>query len=268
MAERKQLDLFLLRYVTNAVRGEFVNIGLIMIEDDPVGFADARFVPDWRAVERVDPEADIEMLQTMKRYILEQMRDPAARQLMLKKMEDSFSNSIQISPKSGCVTEDPAKTIEDLASLYFKAVHAAPQKVQSGRNRIWQKMRTAFDEQGVLKALIVDAPMAKYTKPGDPLKLDFGYYVEPTLKFFHAVSLKANVSQAITLGSRFPQIAAGITRETDATPLLTAVVDDDLDRSRPEIGFALAMLSDNQVQIAVAGDILKIAERARRELTL
>ena len=32
MSERRQLEFFLLRYVPNAVRQEFVNIGVLMVE--------------------------------------------------------------------------------------------------------------------------------------------------------------------------------------------------------------------------------------------
>ena len=32
MAERRQLEFFLLRYVPDAVKDEFVNIGVVMVE--------------------------------------------------------------------------------------------------------------------------------------------------------------------------------------------------------------------------------------------
>ncbi len=52
MADLRQLEFFLLRYVPDAVKDEFVNIGLVMIEAgaNGDGFADVRFTRDWRRV--------------------------------------------------------------------------------------------------------------------------------------------------------------------------------------------------------------------------
>jgi hypothetical protein len=64
MADRRQLEFFLLRYVPDAVKNEFVNIGLVMVEPgaNGDGFADVRFTRDWRRVRCLDPQADVDML--------------------------------------------------------------------------------------------------------------------------------------------------------------------------------------------------------------
>ena len=42
MGEKRQLDFFLLRYVPDAVKDEFVNVGVVMVETGANGgFADA-----------------------------------------------------------------------------------------------------------------------------------------------------------------------------------------------------------------------------------
>ena len=75
MAERKQLEFFLLRYVPDAVKGEFVNFGLVTIENGAgrgQRFADVRFTKDWRRVLCLDPQADLEMLAALEREIREE----------------------------------------------------------------------------------------------------------------------------------------------------------------------------------------------------
>jgi len=268
MAEQKQLEFYLLRYMPNAVKGEFVNIGLMVIEAGEGRFAEVRFTQDWRPAERLDPQIDTEMLQAVERHVRQQFQDPARRQLFLRKMEDSFSNLIQMSPKSIVLAEEPAREIEALASFYFKMVHQPMQRIPSGRNRIWQQMRAAFAEKGVLGLLMTDIPMEQYTESGDPLKLDFAYRAEENLKFFHAVSLKSTVVQATNLGSRFPKLASDIVRHAGTVPFLTAVVDDDLNLKDKEIVFALKSMTDNDVRVSVAADMPKIAELARVELGL
>ncbi len=153
-------------------------------------------------------------------------------------MEDSFSNLIQLSPISACLAEDPAKEMEALASFYFKNAHQIPQRVASGRTRIWQQMRRAFEGQGVLRSLITDIPMENYTETGDPLKLDFAYAVGEELKVFQAISLKGNLGAANYFGSRARGIVEALASGNSRVPLLTAVVDDDWDRNNSEAKYA------------------------------
>ena len=63
-------------------------------------------------------------------------------------------------------------------------------------------------------------PGSHYTKPGDPFKFDFGYRVGAEIKLFHAVSLQANVEQAITLAARYPKIADGIPAKDPGEPFV------------------------------------------------
>ena len=90
---------------------------------------------------------------------------------------------------------------------------------------------------------------AKYTKKkGDSLVFDFGYVIGSEVRFFQAVPLRANTNQAVILAYRFPKIAECIFAETQASAQLTAVVADDLDRTNPDIEFALDAFKENHVQ--------------------
>jgi hypothetical protein len=110
--------------------------------------------------------------------------------------------------------------------------------------------------------------VAPFTGAGDPLKIDFGYRVGGEVKLFHAVSLKKNVEQALSLAYRYPKIAEGIARTESARSMLTAVVDDDFDRGLPQVEFALGTLKDFQVSVAAAGEMGGIARAARLDLGL
>jgi len=50
------------------------------------------------------------------------------------------------------------------------------------------------------------------------------------------------------------------------TPGLTAVIDDDVDRSQDAVQFALGMMEEERIRVAVAAEMPGIAEVARREL--
>ncbi len=113
----RQLQFSTLRYTPNIVTGEFVNIAVILF-DPSGGFCGVRFVSDWQHVQIFDPDADIEMLEALRRDIEGQFRSGKGEEI-LKTMEDSFSNAIQLSPGTTHQVNDPGKEIEKLASRYL-----------------------------------------------------------------------------------------------------------------------------------------------------
>jgi hypothetical protein len=266
MGDRRQLEFFLLRYVPDAVKDEFVNIGLVMVEaGGGGGFAEVRFARDWRRVRCLDPQADLEMLGAMEREIRGQLVQVQDREALLKRLQDSFSNVIQLSAAKGCVAQDPVAEIDAMARLYLETARVSGVREVSGRQRILGKMRDAFEEAGVGR-LVVPVPVAPYTKPGDPFQFDFGYRVGGEMKLFQAVTLKASVDAALLLAARYPRIAPVMSARIEAAPALTAVIDDDLDRGHEMVQFALSAMEDEKIRIAVAAEMPMIAEVARREL--
>ena len=266
MAERRQLEFFLLRYVPDAVKDEFVNIGLVMVEPgaNGAGFADVRFTRDWRRVRCLDPQADVEMLEALEREIRGELA--GNRAALLKRLEDSFSNVIQVSSAKGLLAEDPAREMETMASMYLETARVGVARVASGRQKILATMREAWEQAGVA-ALMKPFAVAPFTKAGDPFKFDFGYRLGGEIKLFHAVSLKASVDAAVMLAARYPKIEEGMRKAKDpVTAALTAVVDDGLDRNKDEIGFALGMMEDEAIRVATAAEMPGIAEGVRQEL--
>src|ERR1700693_3641244 len=117
MGYKRQLEFFLLRYVPNAVRGEFVNIGLVMTESggDGGGFAGVHFTANWHRARCLDPNIDVEMLQAIGREMERRLKDVQQRALLLHEMMDSYSNTLQLSPIQRCIAENPAEELKDLA---------------------------------------------------------------------------------------------------------------------------------------------------------
>jgi len=285
MTTSHQLEFFLLRYVPDAVKNEFVNIGLIMLEPEnnqrmphptrgslggdsqsATPFHAVRFTRDWRRVLCLDPGADLDMLTALESDIRRQLTTAATRGQFIAKLHDLLSNVIQLSPTTGCLAADPAKEIETLADLYFTGPTASPRARLTGRQHILATMKEAFAAANVLALMKTNIPAAPYTRPGDPFKFDFGYRIGATVRFFHAVSLKAGVDHAIMLASRYPKVSSGLYKEDKSQALLTAVIDDNLNREDERVQFALASLEEERIQLAAAAEIPAIAEQARRDL--
>jgi hypothetical protein len=53
---------------------------------------------------------------------------------------------------------------------------------------------------------------------------------------------------------------------TQATPMLTAVVEDDLDNNRNEVQFATEMMKENGIYVAEMKKVPEIAAMARVDL--
>jgi hypothetical protein len=268
MGNKRQLEFFLLRYMPDAVKGEFVNFGLMAIEDGPDGAAliDVRFTRDWGRVLCLDPQADVEMLAALQTEIQQEVGRKKDELTLLKKMEDSFSGLVQVSPIMPTLTGRSAVVeIADVAKMFLETAKVRRVREPAGRQKILERMRGEFEKAGVLPFLNA-VPAEPYTKQGDPFEFDFGYNTGSEIKLFHAVSMRASIDSAVTLAARYPRILPVMTKITGTTPVLTAVVDDDLDRSADAVQFALSMMEEERIRIAVAAEMPLIAEVARREL--
>ena len=268
MAEKRKLEFFLLRYVPDAVKGEFVNFGLLALENRPEGasLVDVRFTKDWHRVQCLDPQVDLDVLEALQREIRQEIGQTRDRAALLRRMEDSFSNLIQVSQVMPALTAKMAAAeVEDVARMFLETAKLRRTRVPAGRQKILETMRDSFEKAGVL-SLLNAVPAEPYTKPGDPFEFDFGYRVGSEIKLFHAVSMRASVDSAVMLAARYPKIVPVMEKVAGAAPVLTAVAEAGLDRSRTEVGFALEMMKESRIRVARTDEMAGIAEVARREL--
>ena len=265
MPEVKQLEFLLIRYVPDAVKDEFVNIGVMVLDGDE---AEVRFTRDWRRVRCLDPAADIEMLEALEVDLRKQLNDGVMdRATLLRKLQSYLSNSLQLTEPKGCLTQDPAEELQALARMYLEPRVSRGSR-ESGRQVIFSQMKDAFEQAGVWALMKKRIAAAQYTHAGDPLKIDCGYRPNGVIKMFHAVSLQSDVDAAKILAFTWPDIKAGIARVENAKSELTAIVEPGLDRSDEAVLFALATLERKLIPVATTDELPRLAEAARVELRL
>jgi hypothetical protein len=268
MAEKRQLEYFVLRYVPDAVKGEFVNFGLMAVQDGPNGaeLIDVRFTKDRSRILCLDPQVDLEVLTKLQEEIQGEIGLTRDRAGLFRRMEDSFSGVVQVSAMAPVATGDPiVKEIDQAAKIYLEIEKSRRVREPAGRQRILETMRDEFGKAGVL-SLLNPVPAAPYTKAGDPFEFDFGYRFESQIKLFHAVSMRGSVDAAVLLAARYPKIAPMMAHLTAKAPSLSAVVESGLDRSRSEVGFAWEMMEESGIRVVETREMLGIADVARREL--
>lgn len=277
MSDRQPCEFFLVRYVPDPVKNEFVNIG-VMLRAHGAGPAEAqvRFTRDWGRVRCVDPDADIAMLEAMEAEMKRRLAagDPEPKPLMAT-MEDSFSHLLQITEPKACLAENVAAEMDQLMELYVETRRQKARAALSGRAALVRSMRTQFEQARVWELMRRRIAASDYTRPGDTLRIDCGYRPNGVIRMFHAVSLEGDVELAKVLAFSAPSLREGVQRVEGAQLELTAIVeplrnsDGELrgdEDDAAQYRFGVETMEAQQIRVLTVNDLERVAETARREL--
>jgi Protein of unknown function (DUF3037) len=286
MSERQPCDFSLIRYVPDSVKNEFVNIGVLLRPRaagpgepaDPV--AHLRFTRDWSRVRCADPDADIEMLEAMEAEMRRRLPETASPETspstkpLLSIIDDSFSHLLQLTEPKACLAENVAAQMDDLMRLYVEPRREKARQALRGRQAIVRRMRAAFEHAQVWDLMNKRIAAARYTRPGDSLKIDCGYRPNGVVKMFHGVSLEGDVELAKVLAFSAPALRQGVARLENAELELTAFVEplrsNGENRRSPEdtdeYRFAVETMEAQQIRVLTVSDLERVADTARREL--
>ena len=275
LPQRRECEFQLLRYVPDAVRNEYVHIGVIL-RGQGDGQAEAplvRFARDWRRVRCLDPEADTALLEGMESELRRRLEnDPEGRMMQL--LSESLSLNVQLTEPKAYLAESLPAGMEELMRLYVEPPPRERAPRLSGRAAIQARMRTEFEQAGVWELLRKRIAASEYTRPGDPLRIDVGYKPNGMVRMFHAVSLEPGVEMAKVLAFSAAGLRAGVERVEKAQLELTAVIEpaarlgaSDEEPERLEMyRFGVETMEENQIRVLTTSDMGRAAETARREL--
>ena len=269
MSDRQPCEFFLVRYVPDPVKNEFVNIGVLLREAGRPESAVVRFTRDWSRVRCVDPDADTAMLEALEVEVRRRLLEDG--QPVMKALEDSFSNQLQVTPGKACLAESMPAELEQLMALYVETRKRENATRRSGRAAIHARMRTEFERAGVWDLMRKRIAAASYTRPGDPLRIDCGYRPNGVIRMFHAVSLDGDSELSKVLAFSAPALIEGVRRVENAELQLTAVVEPVKDRLEDEerysqYRFAVETMEAQQIRVLTTSDLNRVAETARSEL--
>jgi hypothetical protein len=271
--QRRACEFRLLRYVPDAVRNEYVHIGVILREQGSEAPAQVRFTRDWRRVRCLDPEADTGLLEGMESELRMRFEAEPDGNLM-RLLSEALSLSVQMTEPKAYLAESLPAGMEELMRLYVEP--PARERVQrlSGRAGIQAKMRMEFERAGVWELMRKRIAASEYTRPGDPLRIDVGYRPNGVIRMFHAVSLEPGVEMAKVLAFSSAGLRAGVERVEKASLELTAVIEPaaklgatDEEPERLEMyRFGVETMEEHQIRVLTTSDLGRVAETARREL--
>jgi SOS regulatory protein LexA len=118
MAEKRQLELYLLRFLPHALRDDFVTVGVLLLETGG-GFAEVRFTRDWRMLQCVAPDVELEWFDMVEREIRGQLGNLKRREELMQLMTSRFGTLMDVAPTKALLAEDPVKEMEVLSSIYL-----------------------------------------------------------------------------------------------------------------------------------------------------
>ena len=284
LPERRECQFRLLRYVPDAVRNEYVHIGVILEEPGAPERTEVRFTRDWRRVRCLDAHADTALLEGMESELRRRLKGESAGRLM-RVLEESLSLGVQMTEAKAYLAESLPAGVEELMRLYVEPPARERTARLSGRAAIHARMRSEFEHAGVWDLMRKRIAAAEYTRPGDPLRIDAGYRPNGIVRMFHAVSLDprdatgaasgvaSGVETAKVLAFSASALRAGVERVEKAGLELTAIVEpvarlgaDEAPERLEVYRFGVETMEENRIRVLTTADLGRVAETARREL--
>ncbi len=267
-SELKECSYFLVRYVPDVTKEEFINIG-VFLSCPEERFLDCVFSDDWRRISRFHQEADAEFLRTLQSHFkqeIEDHRNDLAGYLGV--MQQSFSNLIQLSEARPCLTSNLLAQLQDLFERYVGVRVASPSE-QDSRLYVRQRMTDCFGRYGILghKSFERRVPAAQWTGVGDPFSFDFGYKPQEEagkpngrLRLIHAVSLQRDPKLTEALVWTFEKV---LEQERST---LTVGHEENADRQNAQVRFSLSVLQHEHIRLVPVSGFDAYAQSIRAEL--
>ncbi len=278
---RRACAFQLLRYVPDAVRNEYVHIGVILREPGTNGSPEriqVRLTRDWRRVRCLDPDADTAVLEGMESELRARLEQETGGPLMAI-LEESLSLGVQMTEARAYLAESLPAGLEELMRLYVDPPPREKLPRLTARAAIQGEMRRAFEHAQVWDLMRKRIAASDYTRPGDPLRIDAGYRPNGLIRMFHAVSLDPGVETAKVLAFSAAALHAGVERVEKAELELTAIIEPvtKLGAVSPQSGeaeperlalyrFGVETMEEHRIRVLTTSDLGRVAETARREL--
>ena len=285
---RRNCEFQLLRYVPDAVRNEYVHIGVILREaagEDRPAQTEVRFTRDWRRVRCLDPDADTALLEGMEGELRRRLEHEPGGKLM-RILSESLSLNVQMTEPRAYLAESMPAGMEELMRLYIEPPARERTARVSGRAAIHARMRAEFEHAGVWDLMRKRIAASQYTRPGDPLRIDAGYRPNGVIRMFHAVSLDSRIGSKVATGVATglemakvlafsaAALRAGVERVEKAQLELTAVIEpaarlgatDEEPERLAMYRFGVETMEEHQIRVLTTSDMERVAETARREL--
>jgi len=255
-SDLKPCSYYLVRYVPNAEREEFLNIG-VLLHSPGDNYLNCLFTDDYHRIKRFHPAADMVFLRDLQSYFVQQIqRREDDLQGFLDDLQQSLSHLIQLGPARPMLAADLQAQLHELSQRLVgmrQAGFPADDTRMGIKQHLVEALRRArvFDHPCFEKRI----PAERWTHSGDPFHFDFGYRPpiargKPNghLKLVHALSLHRDPDLASVLA-----LTIGYVRALQPAEL-TAVINSLPEREDRVASHSYRILRDAEIAVQpVAG---------------
>src|SRR5512146_2899352 len=166
---QRQCEFFLVRYMPDPVKEEFVNVGVALSTLDSAGptFCDVLFTRSWSRAKCLDPDLDPEEIQGLEQQIRDALWNSTSGSI--DSLRESCGGRVQLTTSKVILTESPEAELKLLQDAYLHRPSARSRDHAGARELLVNVMRGAFDREGILSLMTINVPISHYTQDGDPL---------------------------------------------------------------------------------------------------
>ena len=267
-------EFFLIRYFPNVIRGEFVNIGVIVREvratdHNTLRRATVRITRDWRRLVAYFPDADLNLLEEIEEDFEQLLEDTVTGEGKVAagfdKSLEQLSLMIQLTDSQPCLTSDIDQHARLLMHMYVDVEDDAEWLSQ---HALHEQLRLSFSRAQIWKR----TPRGKsetYVGVGDTLLFDYLFETKETVCIIHALYAAEGTDRGLALAQRMPKLTEGIRRIHSKDLHMTVVVEpapnSDLGSSDAEdqYRFVVATLEHAGISVLPITEVNALIEKVR-----
>lgn len=257
----KTFAYHVLRYSSDIVRDEWLNIGVLLF-DPATGDRRLRLIDEeaeFARVRRLQPAADEDVLRRLRDHLderfefsLEQLRSGPRLstggedlQQLIGKWDGMLSTGLQLSPQKGLHAQDLDRELERLYSEHVALQRSATRVGTPGsRATIRNYCSQVWHQAQLWNRIEKSARVARYTFPGDPMRIDYSYRRNGTRGFVQTLS----VSRAPMASKEYAYTAQYIAPRAAFKSEFAAVTDVPLDSGNLRHRFVRDTLRDAGIE--------------------
>ena len=138
MTTSTTVEYCFLHYVPNVAADKSISIAAIFIDptnlDD--GICTVCIAANWQTeVQLLDPDSDLEMLEALLKEIQDRLLSRSERYGVIRQLEDSFSNVVQISHRRKCPIAPCPEALDAFARELLERMSHRPRRAQQHVDR-------------------------------------------------------------------------------------------------------------------------------------
>jgi hypothetical protein len=224
----------ILRYLPNLLRDEHVNIG-VLLHDPAGGRLELRLIEsesELARLRRMHPAADLDLVRGLESGLRAQLAEYAGSvDAWLDKLEQTLSNTVQLSPQRGVFTKDFDAELDRIYSEQVAPMRGTRVEASGARAGLRRQANEILQRTDLLRKMKRSINVEEFTYAGDPMRLDYAYQQNGTQGFLHALSLDRDPAQAKALAFTSERIRARAA-STDFTAVCESAPKQDNSRHR------------------------------------